>query len=62
MKLSEDKQARLYAAIADPIMDHRVLVKMQPMPNSEQLDERYFILQSVIWQQVHKALNLEGPA
>lgn len=65
MRLSEKKQAELYHAIADEVMDLRMYVnKMrldcQPLSH-DQLDEKLFSLQNSIWRRVHSVLNLEGP-
>ena len=62
MKLSAKKQESLYAAIADPIMDERVLIKLDGELEIEGMDDRLYRLQNVIWHGVRKALKLEGVA
>lgn len=62
MKLSDKKKSELYAAIAEPIMDERLMLQKYGSPGSEQLDERLFKMQNDIWRRVHKALNLDDPA
>ena len=62
MRLSEEKQAKLYKAIYDPIMDERLMLQRYGSPGGEQMEERLFKMQNNIWRRVHEALNLDGPA
>lgn len=62
MKMSDKRKEAVYSAISDPIMKQRIDIQKHGSPDSGVLDSRLFCLQNEIWEKVHSALNLEGPA
>jgi len=62
MRLSEEKTQDLYAAISDAVMDLRIRISKKHTLDHENMDYNLFILQNKIWNNIHKTLNLEGPA
>jgi len=59
MKLSEERERKLYCAIAEKVMDLRVAIRMDDTPpDKDELDLKLFNLESDIWKGVKAALNL----
>jgi hypothetical protein len=58
MKMSEERQQKLYAAIADPITELRI--KWLRSGGGNTRDDELFNLQHKIWRNVHTALNLDS--
>ena len=56
MRMSEEKQTELYAAIHEPIMKMRIKY-LREFKNNE-LDDQLFKLNNDIWSEVHLVLNL----
>lgn len=61
MKISDKNKMRLYTAIADPIMDERIMLQRYGSPGGEQLDNRLFKIQNDIWKKVCEVLKIEQP-
>ena len=62
MKISEKRQADLYAAISSSFMDERVQVAKVERISSKEIDARLYNLERIIWRKVHRALNLDSTA
>ena len=59
MRISRKREDNLYSAICGKITDLRVVNQRTPLTPNE-IDNRLFYLESEIWQEVIKALNLES--
>lgn len=64
MRLSEKKRSALYTAISEPIMNKRIIIKQSENvlghKNANDIDELLYKLESDIWAEVQKALNISG--
>ncbi len=59
MKLSEKKQAALYRAIADTMIDFRISITKKTSDEVKDIDGQLFYLTNRIWSSVERALGLD---
>lgn len=59
MRISGEKRSELYNAFATRVMDLRIeLYRRKDLVDSESIDARLFKLESEIWIDIKKALNI----
>ena len=63
MKISEQNKSRLYDAIAEPIMKKRIAIqRADGLLHKDYVDKLLCDTTKEVWKEIHKTLNLEGPA